>query len=380
MMDGLGSAGFPLDVDALLRVLNYLNVGVYITDKNRRIMLWNRQAEKITGYTALEVVGRACHEEILCHMDKNGERLCASELCPLYRSIHTGVPSQESILLYAHTKDGKKVAVSVSVAPLRNDTGNIIGGIEIFRDETRSVADLKFATRIQQSLLPQSLPKAEGVEFDVRYLPHDLVGGDFYSLRDLGSGQYAILVADVSGHGVSAALYTMCLKSIQESLQDLAGTPDGFVTALNRELCRYIVSGSFVTMFYGVLDTGKQTLVYANAGHPPPILLQAVTGRPGPDKVCTTGPPLGIDSGLSYDKKELLLTPGDLLLCYTDGITEVFDKEKKMLGTHGLETLLVKEFLTKDSSLLDRLHRSVLDTSNEISLNDDVLLLSIRMR
>jgi sigma-B regulation protein RsbU (phosphoserine phosphatase) len=380
MTNEVGSAAFPLDMDNLLSVLNLLNAGVYITDKNRRIILWNNQAEKITGYKAQEVVGKACHEEVLCHIDKNGQRLCASELCPLYRSIYTGVASQEAILLYAHKKDGSKVAVSVSVAPLRNDRGIIVGGIEIFRDETRSVADLEFATRIQQSILPQSLPMEADVEFDVRYFPHDQVGGDFYSVRKLDSGRYGILVADVSGHGVSAALYTMWLKSAEENLQSIAETPGSFATALNKELCRYVMAGSFVTLFYGVLDLRTQKMVYVNAGHPPPIHLQASTGKQSPDKAHATGPPMGIEGEFVYDKKVLKLNPGDFLLCYTDGITEVFEHQKKMLGINGLETLLVNEFSKPDGNLLDRLYRSVLNKSNKISLSDDVLLLSIRLR
>ena len=128
------SESFGIDVNMLVRVLNYLNAGVYVTDKERQIMLWNRKAEEITGYRAEEVVGSACHDDVLNHINKDGVRLCPSELCPLHRSIETGVASGEPILLYARKRDGKRVAVSVSVAPLHDDSGNIIGGIEIFRD------------------------------------------------------------------------------------------------------------------------------------------------------------------------------------------------------------------------------------------------------
>jgi sigma-B regulation protein RsbU (phosphoserine phosphatase) len=128
------SESFGLDVNMLVRVLNYLNDGVYITDKQRRIILWNRKAEEITGYRAEEVVGRACHDDVLNHISEDRKGLCPSELCPLYRSIETGVASGEPVLVYARNRDRKRVAVSVSVAPLHDDSGNIIGGIEIFRD------------------------------------------------------------------------------------------------------------------------------------------------------------------------------------------------------------------------------------------------------
>ena len=92
---------FPLDVDALLSVLNYLNMGVYITDRERRILLWNRKAEEITGYSAESVVGKACHEQVLNHVDKDNHPLCSTDLCPLHRAISLEKESDEPVLVYA---------------------------------------------------------------------------------------------------------------------------------------------------------------------------------------------------------------------------------------------------------------------------------------
>ena len=370
---------FPLDVDAMLRVLNHLNAGVYITDTERRILLWNKQAEKITGYRAHEVLGKACHEEILCHVDKNGQRLCSTDLCPLYRSILTGTASQEPMIVYAHQKDKIKIAVSVSVAPLHNDTGDIIGGIEIFQDESNNITDLEFARHIQQSLLPASLPQPDGILFDVLYLPHNLVGGDFYDIQELESGRYGILVADVCGHGVSAALYTMWLKNLTNRYFKISETPAEFIQTLNDELNNLLlVRGSFITLFYGILDPGTGQLIYANAGHTPPLYLNRHSGRPEHARTEITGPPLGIVAGQAYDNKSLSLSPDDLLLCYTDGITETFDQQGQLLGIDNLGDLLEKEASRSDDNLLDRLMQSVMNRCAGISFSDDVLLLSLR--
>ena len=372
---------FPLDVDAMLRVLNHLNAGVYITDTERRIILWNQHAEKITGYQADEVVGKACHEEVLCHVDKNGQRLCSTDLCPLYRSIQTGTASQEPILVYAHQKNKLKLAVSVSVAPLRNDAGNIIGGIEIFQDESTSIADLELARHIQQSLLPSSLPQADEILFDVRYLPHNLVGGDFYDFHELGSGRYGILVADVCGHGVSAALYTMWLKNLTNRFFKKTNTPAEFIKALNDELNNLLlVRGSFITLFYGIFDTNTGQLIYANAGHTPPLSLNNHSEKPEHTRTAITGPPLGIVKDQDYDNESLALLPGDLLLCYTDGITETFDEKGQPLGIDGLGYLLEKEAARLDDNLLDRLQQSIMDRSAGVSFTDDVLLLSLKIK
>lgn len=371
---------FGLDVNMLVRVLNYLNAGVYVTDKERRIMLWNRKAEEITGYRAEEVVGSACHDDVLNHINKDGIRLCTSELCPLYRSIETGVASGEPILVYAHKRDGKRVAVSVSVAPLRDNSGKIIGGIEIFRDETSTVADLEFAKNIQQHLLPQSLPDVKNVDFDVRYYPRELVGGDFYDIREIEGERYGIMVADVRGHGVSAALYTMWLKSLEESNIGLAGKPSDFMTALNRELSRFVVSKSFATMFYGVLDVKTCQITYSNAGHPPPLHFHAHDSQGMPTESEVHGPPVGIVEDQEYAASVLSLEPSDLLLCYTDGVTEVYDKDGQMLGTDGVGRLLKNEMSETSSNLLDRLHKRVLEKCAGVSLPDDVLLLSVKRR
>ena len=365
-----------MDVDAMLRVLNHLNMGVYITDLDRRIVLWNRRCEEIMGFRAEDVVGRACHEQILNHVTKDGQPLCSTKLCPLYRAMTLNEASAEPILLYAHKPDRSRVAVSVSVAPLRDETGEVVGGIEAFQDESSRVRDLEFAQNVQQHLLPKSLPKSEEIHFDVRYYPHDLVGGDFYDIRELSPGKFGVFLADVRGHGVSAALYTMVLKNIGDNLVHLAADPAAFVGALNRALSKVVVAESFATGFYAVVDAVENKITCTNAGHPGALHYHACD-----DSVTQLGPgglPLGVLEDETYEAESLKLEPGDLLLSYTDGATEVVDKQGQMLGDQGLGALLSEAIARGKSRLLDRLYRSVLDTCASVSLTDDVLLLSIR--
>ena len=369
---------FPLDVDTLLSVLNYVNLGIYITDLDRRIVLWNRKAEEITGYRAAEVVGKACREQVLNHVDKHGRALCTTRLCPLYRSMSIGKESDEPILIYARTATGSRVAVSVSVAPLRDESGKVIGGIEAFRDETRRIRDLEFARTVQQNLLPQTFPELQDFAFDVRYYPHELIGGDFYDIRHLGSDRYGFMVADVRGHGVSAALYTMVLRSLEESLSDQASDPGAFVEGLNRELMKFVVAESFATVFYGILDTGRCQVMYSNAGHPPPLHVRGGDGEV--TRLHASGLPLGVVEHEAYDTATIDLKSGDLLLCYTDGMSEVVDENGKMLGSSGLARFLVDEMARGSDGLLARLYQRVLATCGNVSLSDDVLLLSVRHR
>jgi phosphoserine phosphatase RsbU/P len=366
---------FPLDLEALLLVLNYLNLGVYLTDRDRRILLWNRKAEEITGYPAKDVVGKACHQNVLCHADKDGHPLCSSGFCPLYRSILTGQESKEPVLVFAQSARGKRVPMSVSVAPLHDQNGNIIGGIETFRDETQNIQDLEFSRRIQRNLLPKSLPDSDRFHFDVIYYPHDLVGGDFYDILPVGNNRYGLLVADVRGHGVSGALYTMWLKSLEESLHPRAADPANFLTSLNRELVRFVVDESFATAFYGVVDTQNSTLTYCTGGHPSPLHFHAKTAEVTPLE--PGGLTLGIMDDEQYTPATRALAPHDVLLCYTDGITEVFDKDNQMLGEKGLIKLFKDLISSSNHPSLDRLYEQVLEFCGSVSLADDVLLLTV---
>ena len=104
-------------------LLNSLADGAYITDKDRRILFWNRAAHRIVGWDTNEVVGRTCYDNVLVHVDKDGHQLCGCEYCPLHRSIVTGQASEGSLLVFALHKSGARVPVEVTVAPIRNHAG-----------------------------------------------------------------------------------------------------------------------------------------------------------------------------------------------------------------------------------------------------------------
>jgi len=371
------SQPFPLDVHALIKVLDRLNLGVYITDTEREIMLWNRKAEEITGHRAENVVGSRCYDNILNHIDKDGHPLCTTSLCPLFRAMSLGRESREPILVYARKPDGSRVAVSVSAAPLRNDEGDVVGAIETFRDETARIRDLELAATIQRHILPASMPETPAFEFDVRYYPHALVGGDFYNVWHVGEETYGLLVADVQGHGVSAALYTMVLKSLAENNAHLAADPGAFLSGINRQLAEFLVPGGFASAFYVVINSKSTEVICASAGHPPPLLLSA-GGEV--QELSAGGMLLGIIPTTEYTTRSAPFTPGDALLCFTDGATEVFDSRKEILGSSGLAEILKAEAEKDKHNLLERIYRKVLDYCGEVTLSDDLLLLSVTRR
>ena len=366
---------FPLDLQVLKSVLDYLNLGVYITGSDRRIMLWNRKAEEITGHKAADVVGKHCHDDILMHVDTDGHPLCSTQLCPLHRSIILNKESEKPVLVFATRADGTRVALTVNTAPLKDAQGNVIGGIEAFYDQTGSIQDLQFARRVQRALMPETLPQPRNIRFEVCYCPHDLIGGDFYDVRQVAAGKYGFIVADVRGHGVSAALYTVLLKELAEQNQHLANMPHEFIGRMNQGLSKYVVDESFATAFYGMVDDQSGLVLYTNAGHCVPFHYSPATGEVV--KLETHGLPLGILDEDAYESDTIALHPGDILFCYTDGILEVTDRDGNMIGDDGLIAILKQELRAGSENLLDRTHRQVKHQCGEITLADDVLLMSV---
>ena len=126
-----------LSKESYKKIIDDLRDGLYIVDRDRRIVFWNHAAEAISGFSAEEVVGHKCADNLLCHVDDSGVNLCCGD-CPLGAVIATGEHHDTDIFL--HHKNGHRVPVSVRVTPLADEDGNIIGGVEMFSDNSNSAA------------------------------------------------------------------------------------------------------------------------------------------------------------------------------------------------------------------------------------------------
>jgi PAS domain S-box-containing protein len=358
-------------------LLNLLADGAYITDTDRRIIFWNQAAQRITGWAAEEVVGHPCRDNILVHADKDGHQLCGDEHCPLHRSIVTGQPSAEPMLVFAQHRSGSRIPVEVTVSPVRNHADQVIGGIEVFRDLAESVRDQVRAKEIQEMAVKCELPQDNRLSFEMRYQPRDIVGGDFFRIDKLGDDHYAIFVADAKGHGVAAALYTMLLRSLwQEHRQDLE-SPVRFMGVVNARLHALVHdAGYFGTAVLASYDAASGQLRLVRAGHPSPMLFHA---KGSVEMIGCANPALGLFLSTSYKETAEQLAPEDALLLYTDGATELFDGQNHELGQEGLLQLARTQVC--DGSItgfhLDQLEEQLLRFSNEIHLPDDLTLIKL---
>jgi sigma-B regulation protein RsbU (phosphoserine phosphatase) len=360
-------------------MLDSLADGVYATDIDRRIVFWNRAAERITGYRAEEVLGSSCSCNLLVHEDKDGRRLCGEEHCPLHRAIVTGHASEKPLLVRARSKTGERIPTEVTVAPLRDRGGRIVGGIETFRDITPVFDSLTQAATIQRAALDCSLPFEKRLRCSVQCTPNDYVGGDFYRVERLGGERYALMIADVVGQGLPAALRTMQLRSMWEELQHLLAEPAALLGAMHERL-RALVHRSdyFATAMHAVIDLERATLTYATAGHPPPLLRRADEPRFS-QLEATGGMPLGVCVQCEQANLSADLGCGDTLLLHTDTVTQLEDHTTHTLGIDGLLDLLEQVEFDGTRNGLRRIEETLLSFSDGLSLGDDLTLLCAQL-
>lgn len=199
--------------------------------------------------------------------------------------------------------------------------------------------DLSVAGDIQRLLLPQHSPVVPGVHISGRSQPAYRVGGDHYDFIDLGNSRWGVVVADVSGKGVTGALVVaMCHSIVRSQASDYANPADA-MKRFRQLLVEDIPEDRFVTMLYGILDTGTREFSFARAGHEPLLVYRAATRQV--DRVSPPGGAIGLHRGERFDRileqQTISLQPGDLLVLFTDGLTEAADAA----GTeYGIERLI----------------------------------------
>lgn len=356
-------------------IIDSLNDGVYVCDLDRRITHWSKSAERITGWRAEDIVGVHCSDDILSHVDKDGHRLCGKEYCPLHRSMVTGKASKDPLLVYAKGKDGKRIPTQVNVAPIRNSMGEVIGGVETFRNSSVLAHDLERAKAIQQLMLNKDMPEKAPAGFTTHYVPRDIVGGDYYAIKEINERQYGLMLADVMGHGIASALYTMYLSSLWDQYYHLLENPREFGDKMNKGLRKSLKGdSSFATAMFGLVDFKKYTFRFASAGGPNAILIHT----DGAYEIFeSSGLPLGLLEDASYDENTIQVSQGDALLLVSDGAAEVRNADGEILEIDGLVEILKKQGCPRNRIQMGILEEELLKYSNSIRLDDDLTLIEI---
>lgn len=280
-------------------------------------------------------------------------------------------------------------ALDRSIIPTLHWQGGLFGrGTQnlVLRNQlTKALADLdeelQTVGEIQRSLLPDSLPSIPGWDVAAHYQTSARAGGDYYDFFPLADGGWGIFIADVSGHGTPAAVLMAITHAIAHCTPGTHMPPAALVRGLNDRLTQtYARNGTFVTAFYAALDPTTRRLRYSSAGHNPPRLVRG--GR-----VITLDQgralPLGIIADEPYTEAAITLETGDLLLLYTDGITEAMaphahNGDLELFGAERLDSVLLQCGAASARECIDRITQAVDTFSGNAPARDDRTLIAMR--
>ena len=264
------------------------------------------------------------------------------------------------------------------------------GSIAIAIDNARAIEEraalralrreVEIASEIQLSILPRTFPAfPDRDDFDLHaaMLPARDVGGDFYDFFLLGPTQLGVVIADVSGKGIPAALFMAVSRTLMKATALTAPSPAACLRQVNRLLCAENSAEMFVSLFYAILDTRSGRLVFSNGGHNPPLLVRA--GGGAQFLATTPGCVLGAFDAAVYSDATTALAPGETLVLYTDGVTEAMNGADELYGEARLRA---RSSTPADSprGLIDGIITDVKRHSGETIQSDDITLLAVTYR
>ncbi len=243
---------------------------------------------------------------------------------------------------------------------------------------TRVEQEMAIARRIQSNLFPGALPYVVGLTLAAHCVPARETGGDFYDFVDLGDQRLALMVGDVSGKSIPAAMLMAVARSITRSEAHDHQLPEVVVDETNRWIVRDIPRHTFIALVYATFDLKRRVLALANAGQLMPLRRRS-DGRV--EHLEPAGPhlPLGVMPGVRYEALELPLEPGDLLVFHTDGIVETHNSDQELFGFERFETLLREYGDLEPHLFIERVMQVVRDFAGTVPQHDDITLVVVRV-
>ena len=237
--------------------------------------------------------------------------------------------------------------------------------------------ELDVATKIQQSILPDSFPRAEGCEVFGCMEAARNVGGDFFDVIRLEEGRLGLAVADVSDKGVPAALFMMSSRTLLKGAAVGVGDPGPVLSEVNDLLNETNDASMFVTVFYGVYDPATRVLTFSNGGHNPPLVVHA--DGSSEELELTGGIALGAIPAFDFGQASVQLRPGDLVVFFTDGVTEAINVEEEEFGLEALQALFEDGEPPSAREAAEMILRAVRDFAGAAPQFDDLTCMTLRV-
>jgi PAS domain S-box-containing protein len=346
-------------------------------DNNDIIINVNDEFTKTFGYSRKEAIGRAINELVA-----SPELL--NEATLLSKTVVHG--DRVEVETKRKRKDGKLIDVSILGAPIIHQ-GRQMGVYAIYRDisERKKVEETRIRFReetrmardIQQKLLPQSNPTVAGYDIAGKNIPAFNVGGDYFDFIELDEQRIAVTLGDVSGKGFTASLV---MANLQATIRGQAYYNVAVNECLERSnslLLRSTDARTFVSLFYGILDTKEDTFTYANAGQNMPFIFHE-----GKKTVSlkTRGIALGMKENISYKTEKRIITKGDTIVIYSDGISEAMNKRMIEFGDIRIKRFVKTNLDKSANKLIELLFSTVNKHFGDTPQNDDMTMIVVRRK
>lgn len=362
--------------------LNAAANAIIISDPGGSVIWANEAFTTLTGYAFDEVVGKSLS---ILNSGKHENGFYRE----LWDTIRAGRVWHGEMV--NRRKDGSLYPEEQTITPVADEEGSVRYYIAIKQDITerklaekamvenaRMNRDMDLARQIQRSLLPANPPRLEGLQCAGRWVPATHVGGDYFDFFPRENGSLDLVIADVSGHSVGAALIMAEARSTLRAQVLSGGSPAEIFSALNELLHDDLTSAElFITMFYAAYDPANRLLTYANAGHNPPFLVSRSEG--GCHPLDADGLILGVRRGVHFEERCRRMNPGDLLVLYTDGITEAQDAEGGMFGAERLCNVINACRDETPEEIINIVLRELENFTRLPSLEDDVCMILLKV-
>jgi PAS domain S-box-containing protein len=357
---------------------------IIMVNESGTIVIANAQTEASFGYLRAELIGQPI--EILVP-----KRFRSTHIG--FRQAYLKTPASRPMgvgqELYGLRKNGTEfpVEIGLSLIDSYEETLVLATVVDITMRKASEAAirqaqvnlaiaqnEIKIAQRIQSSLSPSAPIKSAHFEVAGYCLPADQVGGDYFDYFYRNENRLDMIIADVSGHSIGPALFMVETRSALRTQASGLGTPAETLKVLNNFLFEDLdKSDYFITLFYLQYDIASQQLSFANAGHPPPLLLQPFQTECR--QLDADGLILGVNKNVVFEEQTVVLSQGDLILLYTDGLTETENAEGEFFGLQRVSDILIRHAQQSPQAIIATLLEQLKQFRRSTSFNDDITLM-----
>jgi PAS domain S-box-containing protein len=343
LSSALRSAKLLKQINTLSHAVKYSASSIFITNAKGDIEYANPTFQEQTGYTVHEITGKSMN---MLFSEKNPPELIKK----IWDTISSGEIWSGDLL--NKTKNGTPYWVLTSISPIIH-FNKIINYVAIQEDITehreleRRLKDslikinkeLEMARNVQQAVLPHNLQDIYCDRIQAYLKTSGSIGGDIYDVKRIGLNRYAFMIADVSGHGIPAALFSFVAKNSFSRNSNPLSKPREILSAMNMDINKDITGGNFITIFLGIFDKAAMVFEYSSAGHPPALIYRKNSARI--ERLFCKNPFLGVIDNFKYTDKKTPVESGDRLLIYSDGLIEALNDKNEVYDIARVENLLL---------------------------------------